>query len=147
MWSTPTAPVHCSLLRWWPLGRSMPCQVFSVFATPHSLSQVSSIIIARCVRFPPTVKAVKPLMNLSLKLSWGAWPMDLYRSGGKLGKCHLPIWLCPSPLNLQNTASAMMRDDFSTCGPKIFRFPWILLLTFPVTSVTIISKPRATRRV
>ena len=104
-------------------------------AAPHPL-----------VRFSPTVKAVKPFLNLSLKLFWSEWPMDLCRSGGKWGKCHLPTWLCPSPLNLQNSACAMMKD-FSTCGSKIFRSPWILLLTSPVTSITIVSKPRAMTKV
>ena len=33
----------------------------------------------------------------------------------------------------------MMRD-FSTCGSKNFPSPWILLLTSPVTSLTIVSK-------
>ena len=64
--------------------------------------------------------------------------------GGR--KCHLLTWLCPSPLNLQNPACAMMKD-FSTCGSKIFRSPWILLLTSPVRSITIVSKPRAMTKV
>ena len=40
-----TGPAHSPLSIWWPLGRSMPRQVFSVFATPHFLTRVSSIII------------------------------------------------------------------------------------------------------
>ena len=137
--SPPTGPVHSRLLRWWPLGRSMPRQVFSVFATPHFLSRVSSIIIGLCgpgfsmiprsdqlsfvswslvwmqqnfslnlrvhfkvkfiaahhppVRFSPTVKAFEPFLNLSLKLFWSEWPMDLCRFGGRWGKCHLLTWL------------------------------------------------------
>ena len=39
----------------------------------------------RPVRFSPTVKAVKPFLNLSLKLFWSEWPMDLCRSEGKWG--------------------------------------------------------------
>lgn len=190
--SPPTGPVHSRLLRWWPLGRSMPRQVFSVFATPHFLYRVSSIIICLCgpgfsmiprsdqlsfvswslvwmqqnfslnlrvhfkvkfiaaphplVRFSPTVKAVKTFLDLSLKLFWSEWPMDLCRFGGKWGKCHLLTWLCPSPLNLQNPVCAMMKD-FSTCGSKIFRSLWILLLTSPVTSITVVSKPRAMTKV
>ena len=46
--SPPTGPIHSSLSKWWPLGRSMPRQVFSVFATPHFLTGVSSIIICLC---------------------------------------------------------------------------------------------------
>ena len=170
----------------------MPRQVFSVFATPHFLSRVSSIIIGLCgpgfsmiprsdqlsfvswslvwmqqnfslnlrvhfkvkfiaahhppVRFSPIVKAVEPFLNLSLKLFWSEWRMDLCRFEGRWGKCHLLTWLCPSPLNLQNPACAMMKD-FSTSGSKIFRSPWILLLTSPVTSITIVSKPRAMTKV
>ena len=154
----------------------MPRQVFSVFATPHFLSRVSSIIIGLCgpgfsmiprsvqrsflswnlvwieenfslnsrvhfkvkfiaapppppppVRFSPTVKAVKPFLNLSLKLFWSEWPMDLCRSGGSWGKCLLPTWLCPSPLNLQSPACAMMRDFLNL---------WIKYLPFSLDLTT-----------
>ena len=81
------------------------------------------------VRFSPTVKAVKPFLNLSQNLFWSERPMDLWRSWEKWGKCHLPTWLCLSPWNLQNPACAMMRDFSTQCGSKIFRSPWILLLT------------------
>ena len=78
------------------------------------------------VRFSPIVKAFEPFLNLSLKLFWSEWPMDLCRFEGRWGKCHLLTWLCPSPLNLQNPACAMMKD-FSTCGSRIFRSPWFSL--------------------
>ena len=65
---------------------------------------------------------------------------------GKVGEVSPPHLVIPSPLNLQNPACAMMKD-FSTCGSKIFRSPWILLLTSPVTSITILSKPRAMTKV
>ena len=45
------------------------------------------------LRFSPTVKAVEPFLNLSLKLFWSEWPMDLCRFGGRWGKCHLLTWL------------------------------------------------------
>ena len=65
---------------------------------------------------------------------------------GKVGEVSPPHLVIASPLNLQNPACAMMKD-FSTCGSKIFRSPWILLLTSPVTSITIVSKPRAMTKV
>ena len=119
--SPPTGPVHSRLLRWWPLGRSMPRQVFSVFATPHFLisgfvhhnlfmwsrilhdfpirspflrylefgvdareslvnfegsfqgqvySGSSPPPFPNPLRFSPKAKAVKPFLNLSLKLFW-----------------------------------------------------------------------------
>ena len=43
------------------------------------------------VRFSQTVKAVKPFLNLSLKLFCNKWPMDLCRSGGSGGSVTSPL--------------------------------------------------------
>ena len=51
-------------------------QVYSGFSPPSPPPPV---------RFPQTVKPVKPFLNLSLKLFWTKWPMDLCRSGGSGG--------------------------------------------------------------
>ena len=152
------------LLRWWPLGRSMPCQIFTVFEPSffisgfihHNLSMWSRILhdspvhstflcylfswglvwmqqnfsfhlrvhfkvkfIAAShplpVRFSQTVKPVKPFLNLSLKLFWTKWPMDLCRSGGSGGSVtsqhgyahhhwtfntlHVPWWEISQPVD------------------------------------------------
>ena len=42
--------------------------------------------------------------------------MDLCRSGGKWGKCHLPTWLCAA-LNLQNPACAMKARVWTLAFP------------------------------
>ena len=176
------------LLRWWPLGRSMPCQVFTVFATlifylgfHPSLSMWSRILhdspvhsTFLCYLFSWDLVWMQENFSFHLrvhfKVKFIAAPhplppraffpnsktcqafsefisktiLDQVANGslsvwGKWGKRHLPTWLCPSPLNLQYPTCAMMRD-FSTCGSKNFPSPWILLLTSPVTSLTIVSK-------
>ena len=172
----------------------MPRQVFSVFATPHFLSRVSSIIIGLCgpgfsmipwsdqlsfvswslvwmqqnfslnlrvhfkVKFvaahhPPPPRAFFPNSKSCRAFSEFISKTILERMAngslsvwGKVGEVSPPHLVIPSPLNLQNPACAMMKD-FSTCGSKIFRSPWILLLTSPVTSITIVSKPRAMTKV
>ena len=97
MWSRilHDSPVRSTFLRFLEFGvdateffvtfeGSFQSQVYSGSSPPPPPSPV---------RFSPTVKAVEPCLNLSLKLFWSEWPMDLCRFGGRWGKCHLLTWL------------------------------------------------------
>ena len=108
----------------------MPHQVFSVFATPHFLSRVSLVIISLCgpgfSMIPRSIQRsfvswslvwtqknfllnLRVFINLSLKLFWSEWPIDLCQSGGRWwGEVSPPHLVMPITIEPSTTTTTSL---------------------------------------
>ena len=134
----------------------MPRQVFSVFATPHFLSRVSSIIIGLC---GPGFS----MIPRSDQLSFVSWSLVWMQQNFSLNlRVHFKVKFIaphhPEPFSefiSKNILERVANGSLSVWGKVgevspphlVIPSPWILLLTSPVTSITILSKPRAMTKV